>query len=273
LAFPLRREIEPGCDEGETAAYIQAAMIDLHTHLLPGIDDGPETMTESLELAAALVADGVTVAACTPHVRDDHGTTPEAMETALAALRAALDEAGIPLEVRGGGEIALERLPLLQPEARSRYGLGGNPALLLLEFPYYGWPLALPAIVDELASEGIVPVLAHPERSPEVHEDPERLRPIVAAGAYVQLTAASLSGEGRASRCGRTLLERGLAHLAASDAHGRAVTRAGLGSVRRALGDEALAEWLTTAVPRALVEGSPPPPRPLALARRRRRRA
>jgi protein-tyrosine phosphatase len=239
-------------------------MIDLHTHLLPGIDDGPATMSESLELAASLTGDGVRVAACTPHVRDDHDTTPETMEDGLGALRAALIEAGSPLEVRGGGEIALERLPLLDASDRVRYGLGGNPRLLLLEFPYYGWPLALTTIVAGLAGDGIVAVLAHPERSPEVQEEPERLRPVVEAGAYVQLTAGSIAGDGRTSRCARALLESGLAHLAASDSHGSTVRRAGLSAVRHALGDDTLSYWLTTAVPQALLEGSTPPPRPLS---------
>ena len=72
-------------------------MIDLHTHLLPGIDDGPDTIEESLELAAAMAAEGVTIAACTPHVRDDYGTTPESMEAALALLQQELQAAGIPL--------------------------------------------------------------------------------------------------------------------------------------------------------------------------------
>ena len=147
-------------------------MIDLHTHLLPGIDDGPDTIEESLELAEAIVADGVRIAACTPHVRDDHGTTPESMEAALALLQQELKAAGIPLEARGGGEIALERLPGLGEDERARFGLGGNPHLLLLEFPYFGWPLALPTLVAELRTKGIKAVIAHPERSEEVQEQP-----------------------------------------------------------------------------------------------------
>jgi protein-tyrosine phosphatase len=248
-------------------------MIDLHTHLLPGIDDGPETIEESLELAAAMAAEGVTIAACTPHVRDDHATTPESMEAALALLQQELQAVGIPLQALGGGEIALERLPGLDEEERARFGLGGNRHLLLLEFPYFGWPLALPTLVAELGTNGIKPVIAHPERSAEVQERPALLEPLVDAGAFIQVTAGSLDGSAgpAAARCARSLIEHGLAHLVASDSHGRAIWRTGLGTVGNALRDETLAAWLTREVPAALLAGSPPPPRPFPVGRRRPR--
>ena len=248
-------------------------MIDLHTHLLPGIDDGPETIEESLELATAMAAEGVTIAACTPHVRDDYGTTPETMEAALALLQQELQAAGIPLQARGGGEIALERLPGLGEDERARFGLGGNPHLLLLEFPYFGWPLALPTLVAELRTNGIKAVIAHPERSEEVQEQPELLRPLVEGGACIQLTAGSFDGSAgpAAASCARSLVEHGLAHLVASDSHGRGIRRAGLGTVANALRDEALAAWLTTDVPAALIGGSPLPARPGRSSPRRRR--
>jgi protein-tyrosine phosphatase len=247
-------------------------VIDLHTHLLPAIDDGPGTIEESLELAATMAAEGVTIAACTPHVRDDHGTTPEAMEAALALLQAELAALRIPLEARGGGEIAIERLSALDPDARGRFGLGGNPRLLLVEFPYYGWPLGLGSTVTELRRDGTVVLVAHPERSPEVQKSPERLAAIIEAGAYVQLTASSLDGGAgpTAAKCARGLLERGLAHVVASDSHGRAIRRSGLGNVAHTLGDERLAEWLTTTVPAALLAAEQPPPRPCRAPQRRR---
>src|SRR5579871_3565680 len=136
-------------------------MIDLHTHLLAGIDDGPRTIDESLALAAEMAAEGITVAACTPHVRDDHPTTAEMMEARLAELKGRIAGEGIALDVRGGGEVALDRLPLLDREARTRFGLGGNPRLLLLEFPFYGWPLAIGSILEQLDAEGTVVLLAH----------------------------------------------------------------------------------------------------------------
>jgi protein-tyrosine phosphatase len=251
-------------------------VIDLHTHLLPGIDDGPVTLAESLELAATFVAEGVTSAICTPHVRDDYATTPDAMESALALLEQELAASEIPLEIRGGGEIAIDELLRLDPRTRARFGLGGNPRLLLLEFPYYGWPLALEPIVSDLASAGTVALIAHPERSREVQDAPLRLAPLVESGAYIQLTASSLAGRAGSAvtECARALLANGLAHVVASDSHGPAVRRAGLGSVAAALGDEALATWLTERVPAALLAGATPPPRPYRppAAKRRLRR-
>jgi protein-tyrosine phosphatase len=193
------------------------------------------------------------------------------MESALAALRDGIAVSGIALDVRPGGEIALERISALGPEGRARYGLGGNPRLLLVEFPYFGWPLSLEATIVELVSGGTVTLIAHPERSAEVQEDPLRLRALVNVGAYVQITASSLTGEaGKApERCARNMLDMGLGHVVASDAHGPSIRRAGLGSVQEALGNAELATWLTASVPAALLEGSPPPPRP---SRQRRRR-
>jgi protein-tyrosine phosphatase len=244
-------------------------LIDLHTHLLPGLDDGPETIDRSLQLASAMAADGVALAACTPHVREDYNTTPELMESTLAQLRAELATAQIPLEIVGGGEIAIDTLLSLDPSTRARFGLGGNASLLLVEFPYFGWPLALPSLIAELVSRGITPVLAHPERNLAVRENPRLLVGAVEAGAYVQLTASSLTGISGASvmRCAQVLLKADLAHVIASDAHGRGVPRSALRAGREAVESDALGAWLTDAVPRALLAGVAPPPRP---ARERR---
>ncbi len=132
-------------------------MIDLHSHLLPGLDDGARDVEEALLIARSMSEDGVRIVAATPHVRDDYPTSPDQMEAALTQLRAAIEEEGIALDVRGGGEIAIDRLGSLDGEARARFGLGGNPRLLLLEFPYYGWPLGLARECDRSASTGSCP--------------------------------------------------------------------------------------------------------------------
>lgn len=246
------------------------SVIDLHSHILPGIDDGARTLEDALGMARAAVADGIRTLAATPHVRDDWPTTPGAMERRTDELRAALAESGIPLDVRRGGEIALEALDRLSPEELERFGLGGNPKALLVEFPYYGWPLALEARVRDLAARGITAVIAHPERNAEVQAAPELLRPIVDAGGLFQLTAASIDGRiGRRSReTAFELLDRGLAHLIASDAHTPDVRGIGMSEAATAVGDEALARWLTHDVPAAVIAGTPLVPRP---ARRWRR--
>jgi protein-tyrosine phosphatase len=249
-------------------------VIDLHSHLLPGVDDGARDLSETVAIARSMAADGVCAVAATPHVRYDWPTTPEEMEQALAVTRAAVQEAGVALDVLPGAEIALEELERLDEEARSRFGLGGNPRLLLLEFPYWAWPLSLAQTLRELRSASVVPVIAHPERNADVQENPKRLRELVEAGAFVQLTAASVDGRlgKKPAACARALLELGLAHLVASDAHAPTVRQAGLSGMGRALADEPLGRWLTEDVPRALIAGADVPERPVSARRRRFRR-
>jgi protein-tyrosine phosphatase len=243
-------------------------VIDLHSHVLPGLDDGAEDLEEAVAMCRAAAGDGIEVLAATPHVRDDYPTTPLQMEQALAALRAA---AGDSVRLVGGGEIDLAQLERPRDEL-ARFALAGNPKYLLVETPYVGWPLDLPEKLFRLQADGITPVLAHPERNAEVQERPDLLEPIVAGGTLVQLTAASIDGRvgRRAQSCAATLLDRNLAHLVASDAHAPDVRAIGMSAAVEALGDEELARWLTVSVPSAIVENDPLPPRPHAGRQRRR---
>ncbi len=246
-------------------------MIDLHSHILPGVDDGARNLDESLGIARACLEDGIEVIAATPHVRDDYPTDAETMERLVGELRQALVAHGIPLDVRKGGEIAIEWLERLPLEELRRFGLAGNPGYLLVEFPYYGWPRSLGERVEELRAQGIAAVVAHPERNAEVQSFPDRLGPLVDAGALVQVTSASLDGRlGSAPQeTALTLIELELAHLLASDAHHAGVREAGMAAAIRVVRDERLARWLAADVPRAIVTGAPLPPRPTVRSRRR----
>ena len=245
-------------------------MIDLHSHVLPGLDDGAGSLEASVAMARAACRDGIDVIAATPHVRDDYPTTAAAMERAVTELRATLAAEGVELDLRPGGEVALGRLDRLDDDDLQRFGLAGSPDYLLLESPYYGWPLDLGERVFQLGLRGITTVLAHPERNAEVQAQPQRLEPLVAAGTLVQLTAASLDGRlGRGAQTASfALLELGLAHLVASDAHEPAVREIGLSSVAGVVGDT-MARWLTHDVPAAIVGGTPIPQRPARGQRRR----
>ena len=240
-------------------------MIDLHSHLLPGLDDGARTLDEAVSLAREMEADGVRVVAATPHVRDDYPTTADQMEAGLARVQEAVADAGLALKILPGGELALARLGTLALVELERFGLGGNAGLLLVEFPYDGWPPELAAECLRLSDAGIVPVLAHPERNLVVQSRPADVEALVRAGALVQLTAASVDGRlGRSTAaCARRLLELGLAHMIASDAHGPGVREAGLSAAAQAVG-EPLGTWLTEDVPAALLAGEEPPRRPAA---------
>ena len=138
--------------------------------------------------------------------------------------------------------------------------------MLLVEFPYHGWPLELRELVFRLGARGFQVVLAHPERNSDVQRHPDRLRELVDAGVLVQVTAASLDGRvgSHAAACAKTLLDGELVHLIASDAHAPAIRAVGMTDAAEVVGDPELARWLTHDVPNALVTGSPLPPRPRA---------
>lgn len=246
-------------------------MIDLHAHILPGLDDGPATLDEALAVLRAAAEDGVSVIAATPHVRDDYPTTPEAMERSLAALRRALEAEGTPIRVVSGGELALDWLGRLTDQDLGRFTLGAGGRYVLVETPYAGWPLDMGQRLFELQLSGFTPVIAHPERNGDVQSRPELLRPLVEAGALVQVTAASLDGRlGRSSAdAGRTLVAAELAHLIASDVHD-AAGRVGLSDAASAVGDDRLKRWLLYDVPLAIIEGRDAPRRPVPASRRRR---
>jgi protein-tyrosine phosphatase len=241
-------------------------LIDLHSHVLFGLDDGAADLDESVAICRAAADDGITVLAATPHVRRDYPTTPDQMEARLAEVGAAV---GNVVRLVPGGEIDLDELTRHE---LMRFALAGNPRYLLVETPYVGWPLDLGERLFRLRAGGVTPVLAHPERNADVQQRPELLEPIVAGGTLVQLTAASVDGRlGRnAKNCAGTLVERELAHLIASDAHAPGVRAIGMSSAAEAVGDESLARWLTYDVPRAIVEDEQLPPRPRTGRPRRR---
>jgi protein-tyrosine phosphatase len=246
-------------------------VIDLHSHVLPGVDDGASDLAGSLDILRAAAEDGIEQLAATPHVRDDYPTPVATMERLVDEVNAAARAAEIPVEVLRGGELDIAMLDSLDTTELRRFGLGGNPRLLLVEFPYVGWPLDLRERAFHLATRGFEIVLAHPERNADVQQKPERLRPLVEAGVWVQLTAASVDGRlgRRPAACARALLDLQLAHLVASDAHAPAIRAIGMRAAAEAVGDDALARWLTSDVPRALVSGAPVPSRPAAQRRRR----
>jgi len=243
-------------------------VIDLHSHVLPGLDDGAADLDDAIEMARAMAESGVRVVCATPHVRDDFPTSPRSMERELELVQSAVSEAGIAIEVRGGAELALDRLPRLDPGMRGRFGLGGNPGLMLLEMPYSTWPRDLPRACARLRADGIVPVVAHPERNPDVQNEPTLLDDVVAAGGVVQVTAASFDGGlGRVTaRCAHRLLELELVHVIASDAHGPGAPECGVAEALESVGGGELGAWLSEGVPAALLAGEELPPRPARVA-------
>lgn len=245
-------------------------MIDLHAHLLPGIDDGPPSLADALAMARAAVAAGTSTLVCTPHMTERYGNPPARVATAVEDLQGHLGREEIPLELRSGGEIALPYLARLSEEELGLATLGGaSGRWLLLEMPFRGVPLDLGDTLHRLELRGLGAVLAHPERSEWVQRAPNRLQDLVGRGALLQLNAPSLTGRhGRAARqTGIALLRAGLAHLLASDGHSASARppelRPGLEAAAEALGcaaDEI--GWMVDEGPRLVIEGQPVrPPR------------
>jgi protein-tyrosine phosphatase len=236
-------------------------MIDLHSHILAGLDDGARTLEESCEMARVAVAEGVTVIAATPHVRADFPTNADEMEGAVAELKRQLAADHIELAVLEGGEIDLEWLSTMSDEEKRRFSIGQAGRHLLVEVPLVGWPLSLEGQIFALRTAGVTPLLAHPERNSEVQRNPAVIERLSRAGALVQITAASLDGRlgRRASNTCRRLLERGVVHVLASDAHAPDVRHGGLAQAAAALRDDGLARYLTWEVPAAIVAGEQVP--------------
>jgi protein-tyrosine phosphatase len=225
-------------------------MIDLHTHILPGLDHGPRDWDEALEMCRIAVADGITTIAVTPHVSEVFPNSAQRIEAAAAELRQRLGAAAIPLSVVVGGDYHVR--PDLSPG--NVLTLGGNGRYFLLEFPYQLLPPRADAFVRTLVDRGLLPIVTHPERTASLQRGWRRLEPLLKAGALVQVTAGSLLGEfgPAAAAAANRFLKQGWVHLLASDAHW-ARERA----PRLSGGRDAAANVVGEAAARALVEGNP----------------
>lgn len=198
-------------------------MIDLHCHILPGIDDGPGSLDEATRMCRLAARDGITGLVATPHFLDGargSASRRAGRDARIAALRAALDAAGIDLALHPGAEIHL--VPDLRVLLRAEPTLTLNGSRhVLIELPQV-FPPTVKDMLFELRLLGYRPILAHPERHDCVQRDPDLLLPLAAAGIMTQITAQSLLGDfGEACRrCAETLVQARTAHIVASDAHG-----------------------------------------------------
>ena len=242
-------------------------MIDLHCHVLPGIDDGPRTLEESLALARAAAASGVREIVATPHVSWDHPNEAADIAARVQDLNGHLRDEGIEVTVRPGAELAFTRIADIPEDELARLSLGGGP-WLLVEPPFTPSVVGLENVVAGLRARGHQVVLAHPERCPAFQRDPETLRRLVSSGVACSLTAGSFAGRfGRhVQRFSLALVAEELMHNVASDAHDDSRRPPGLTAELERAGLAALAPWATEAVPAAMLAGEPLPPRPQAIA-------
>jgi protein-tyrosine phosphatase len=237
-------------------------MIDLHAHILPGIDDGPPTAEAALEMARTAVGAGTTAVATTSHVGYHFDVGPQDIARARAALSERLAAEGIELQLLAGGEIAPDRLPDLDDDALRELALGGGP-YVLFECPFAPVGAGMEMMAADLQRRGFGVLLAHPERSPSFQRDLTLLSGLVERGALAQITTGSLAGGfGQIPRrAALAMLQQGLVHVLASDAHDARLRGPDLRVHGDAL-DPGQHEWMTAAAPAAIVAGRPLPPRP-----------
>jgi len=232
--------------------------IDLHCHILPGIDDGARDIADAVEMARQAERDGIRVICATPHIRSDHDVRIAELPERLAALTGAVERAGCRTLLLGGGEVAETIAAELSGAELGAVSLGGGGRWILLE-PAPG-PLGdtLSGAVDALAGRGFRSVIAHPERHAGV-DLRSRLARLVEAGALVQATGAALTDT--ASQPAMLELARaGLIHVLGSDSHSAAAGRpvalsAALQILAAVAPIAADTDWVMS-IPRAIVRGS-----------------
>jgi protein-tyrosine phosphatase len=253
-------------------------VIDLHSHLLPGIDDGAPDLKHSLELARAAADQGTRVLAATPHLRGDFPEVhPDELARRCDAVRAAIRDAGIELEVVQGGEAGVIWAVNASEEDLHAGSYGARGTDLLVESPYRALDDNFEGMLFSLQDRGYRLLLAHPENNPTFQKTPKRLHALVARGVLLQVTARSLIRPDRRKGprpLAESLVREGWAHVLASDAHsGRQLRPPALGAgveAAAALAGEALARWMVEDAPAAILAGEPLPEPPAGAAAPRR---
>jgi protein-tyrosine phosphatase len=238
-------------------------VIDLHCHVLPGIDDGPSTLDGSIALARAAAAAGIDTLVATPHVSARYRNDAATIAPLLAQLNDRLDTEQVAVRVRAGAEIAMTHIAEIDPAELSLLGLGGG-RWLLLEPPFGSVATALEAIVDGVQQLGYDVLLAHPERCRVFHRDPEIVTRLVSRGVRTSVTAGSLVGSFGSSvrRFALAMLDQEIVHNVTSDAHDDLERPPGIAEPLQRVGYASLSDWLTLEVPIAILAGEEIPRRP-----------
>jgi len=196
-------------------------MIDIHCHLLPGLDDGPKDLEDSLSMARIAVADGIQVIVATPHTLNGvYLNHREAILGRTKVLREALAEQNIPLILYAGADIHFNTDLIRKLEAEEVLPINGG-RYVLLELPNQSVPLTAKEVFFGLRVKGYFPIITHLERNLVVQRDLDIIGEWVRHGAVIQITANSLTGGfgGKAYDCACRLLERGWVDIIATDAH------------------------------------------------------
>jgi protein-tyrosine phosphatase len=192
-------------------------MIDIHCHILPGIDDGPADDEESLEMARLAAADGIKKIIATPHIYDAR-YSPEMIADRVGRLNRMLAQNNIHVAVHPGAEVSIG----MDPNILIKYTIYGTP-YILIEFPHDHLPSHAGKLLQWLSDRGLKPIIAHPERNTSVICSHEILLRLLDKNIHVQITADSLTGEfgPDIQYCAYLLMDSGKVDIIASDAHSK----------------------------------------------------
>jgi len=237
-------------------------MIDIHHHLLFGLDDGPPDLETSVAMAKMAVEDGITHVVCTPHASGMFVYDPPRIAEHLAALRESLAAESVPLTLGLGCDFHLSydniQEALAQP---TKYAINGT-VYLLVELPDFGLPHTLTDTFYQMQLAGITPILTHPERNPTLQKDTARLIAWLRNGLLVQVTTSSILGQmgKEAERMSHRLLSDRWVHFLATDAHNLTtrppIMRPAYDAVAKRYG-ATYADLLCIDNPRAVFNGEP----------------
>lgn len=197
-------------------------MIDLHSHILPGVDDGAQTLEDSLEMARKAISQGITHLMCTPHHNNGKYNNPaDKIIREVANLQEELDKRGLDLTLLEGQEVRLTELLLTAIQRDEILFTDLDNTYLLIEFPTNEVPIYAEQVFYQLLSRGQVPVIVHPERNAVFREEPNRLVSFLEMGTLTQLTAPSIVGifGNDIQQTARQMLEHNMLYMVASDAH------------------------------------------------------
>jgi protein-tyrosine phosphatase len=254
-------------------------MIDLHNHILHGLDDGPETMDESIQMCWISYRDGVRTIVATPHTlngeyQNDRSTILAKVKELNDALIRSNSELRAPnseLKILPGADVHFSNEILHQLDQEEVMTVGDGKRFLMLEFPLHTIPIGAEEVLFQLMTKGIVPIISHPERNLEITRRPERYYEMIRMGCFGQVTAMSLTGGfgGKIKGFAEKLLKKRLIHLIASDAHsvdGRPpILSPAAKEAEKIVGREE-AQKMVTEYPSAILEGRKPSvPEPLSL--------
>lgn len=237
-------------------------MVDIHHHLLWGLDDGAKNLEMSVAMAKASALDGVTHLICTPHANGQFSFQPEVNAAKVQELQQALDAEGVAIRIGLGCDFHLSYDNIVEAKANPTRFSANGLGYLMVEIPDYGVPQGLTETFYELQLAGLTPVLTHPERNPTLQADLGRLADWMRGGMLVQVTGDSVTGKmGKtAERIAHKLLAKRWVHFLATDAHNLSSRPPRLSEARELVAKKYgrdYAESLVTGNPMAVFEGKP----------------